>query len=71
MQTMSLTSTQKMGWIPDIPDHRDLHMTFSTTKEAPKEIKKSLDFKTLKRPSLRGLEDLRGLEVLQQFTLKK
>ena len=44
MQTMSLTSTQKMGWIPDIPDHRDLHMTFSTTKEAPKEIKKSLDF---------------------------
>ena len=67
MQTMSLTSTQKMGWIPDIPDHRDLHMTFSTTKEAPKEIKKSLDFKNLKRPSLRGLEDLRGLEVLQQI----
>lgn len=45
MQTMSLTSTEKMGWIPDIPDHRDLHMTFSTTKEASKEIKKSLDFK--------------------------
>lgn len=40
MQTMSLTSTEKMGWIPDIPDHRDLHMTFSTTKEASKEIKK-------------------------------
>ena len=71
MQTMSLTSTQKMGWIPDIPDHRDLHMTFSTTKEASKEIKKSLDLKTLKRSSLRGLEDLRGLEVLQPFTLKK
>ena len=35
-----------MGWIPDIPDHRDLHMTFSTTKEAPKEIKKSLDFRS-------------------------
>ena len=59
MQTMSLTTTEKMGWIPDIPDHRDLHMTFSTTKEASKEIKKSLD---LKRPSWRVLEDLRGFE---------
>ena len=46
MQTMSLKSAEKMGWIPDIPDHRDLHMTFSTTKEAPKEIKKSLDFRS-------------------------
>ena len=43
---MSLKSAEKMGWIPDIPDHRDLHMTFSTTKEAPKEIKKSLDFRS-------------------------
>ena len=40
LQSLSLTSTEKMGWIPDIPDHRDLFMTFSTTKEAPKEIHK-------------------------------
>eukprot|EP00437_Effrenium_voratum_P006895 CAMPEP_0181421272 /NCGR_PEP_ID=MMETSP1110-20121109/13015_1 /TAXON_ID=174948 /ORGANISM="Symbiodinium sp., Strain CCMP421" /LENGTH=306 /DNA_ID=CAMNT_0023544337 /DNA_START=42 /DNA_END=962 /DNA_ORIENTATION=- len=39
LQGLSLTTTEKMGWIPDLPDHRDLHMTFAS-KEAPKEIKK-------------------------------
>lgn len=42
MQSLALTTTEKMGWIPDIPDHRDLFMTFSTSKEAPKEIHRNL-----------------------------
>ena len=36
LQSMALTSNERMGWIPDLPDHRDLHMTFKSV-EAPKE----------------------------------
>jgi len=39
MQSLSLVTTEKMGWIRDIPDHRDLHMKFPS-KAAPKEIQK-------------------------------
>ncbi|CAK9022820.1 unnamed protein product [Durusdinium trenchii] len=39
MQSMDLTTTQKMGWIKDIPDPRDLYMTFKSV-DAPKEIKR-------------------------------
>lgn len=36
MQSLALTTTKKMGWIPDLPDHRDHYVTFKTI-DAPKE----------------------------------
>lgn len=33
MKSLDLKTTEKMGWIPDMPDHRDHYMTF-TAKEA-------------------------------------
>jgi len=38
-QWYDVPCAEKFGWIPDIPDHRDLHVTFEK-KEAPSQIKK-------------------------------
>lgn len=44
MQSLALTTTKKMGWIPDLPDHRDHYVTFKTI-DAPKDIKKKAEGK--------------------------
>ncbi|CAE7945913.1 unnamed protein product, partial [Symbiodinium sp. KB8] len=42
MSGMESRLVQKFGWIPDMPDHRDKHLTFSSV-EAPSSIKKKSD----------------------------
>eukprot|EP00438_Fugacium_kawagutii_P014357 Skav227969 [mRNA] locus=scaffold5474:32072:32980:+ [translate_table: standard] len=39
VQGLSTKSVEKFGWIPDLPDHRDLHMTFKPVA-APSHIQK-------------------------------
>eukprot|EP00913_Durusdinium_trenchii_P007235 g6800.t1 len=36
LQRLALTTTEKMGWIPDLPDHRDHYMSFKSI-DTPKE----------------------------------
>ena len=39
LKSMSTKTVQKFGWIPDLPDHRDLHMNFKSVA-APSHMKK-------------------------------
>ncbi|CAE7569754.1 unnamed protein product [Symbiodinium pilosum] len=40
--SLPLRTTMKFGWRPDMPDHRDLHVTFDK-KDAPSQIKKKAE----------------------------
>ena len=40
--SLPLRTTMKFGWRPDMPDHRDLHVTFDK-KDAPSQIKRKAE----------------------------
>ncbi|CAE7618119.1 unnamed protein product [Symbiodinium natans] len=42
MKNVPMRTIQKFGWKPDMPDHRDLHVTFPKL-DAPKQIKKKAE----------------------------
>ncbi|CAE7469958.1 unnamed protein product, partial [Symbiodinium pilosum] len=42
VESLPLRTTMKFGWRPDMPDHRDLHVTFDK-KDAPSQIKRKAE----------------------------
>ena len=41
--SLPLRTNVKFGWRPDMPDHRDLHVTFDNKVNAPSQIKRKAE----------------------------